>query len=173
MVILDVDGILTDGSIYVGPNDLEFKRFTVEDGVGAALARQARLPLALVSGRYSEATTVRAQQLRIEDVYQGYMNKLEPFEKLLDRHKISAEEAVYIGDGLIDLPVMELAGVPVSVPNAHPLVKKRAVYITQRSGGQGVLMEVVEWILNLQDRLDTVLTGLRAEIHEAKFDGSL
>ena len=168
---MDVDGILTDGSIYVGPDDLELKRFTVEDGVGTALARQARLPLALISGRHSEATTARARQLQIEDVYQGCMNKLEPLELLLDKYDLGADEVAYIGDGLIDLPVLERVGLPVSVPNAHPLVKSAALHITRRSGGQGVLMEVVEWILTHQGRFEAALAGLRTRIHEAGSDG--
>ncbi|UCH10261.1 MAG: HAD hydrolase family protein [Fidelibacterota bacterium] len=170
-IFLDVDGILTDGSIYVGPDDLEFKRFTVDDGVGTALARQARIPLALISGRHSVATTERARQLGIEEVYQGYMNKLEPLELLLEKLELDAREVAYIGDGLIDMPVMEKVGVSVSVPNAHPLVKEMAVYITERSGGQGVLMEVVEWILKCQGRFEDVVAGLRAEIHEAQLNG--
>ena len=170
-IFLDVDGILTDGSIYVGPDDLELKRFTVEDGVGTALARQADLPLALISGRHSEATTARARQLKIEDIYQGCMNKLEPIETLLDKFDLGAHEVAYIGDGLIDLPVMERVGVPVSVPNAHPLVKNAAVYITRRSGGQGVLMEVVEWILTHQGRFDEVVAGLRTGIFGKSEDG--
>jgi len=169
-IFLDVDGILTDGSIYIGPDDLELKRFTVEDGVGTALARQARLPLALISGRNSEATTARARQMKIEDVYQGCMNKLEPLEMLLDKFGLGEHEVAYIGDGLIDLPVMERVGVPVSVPNAHPLVKNVAVYITERTGGQGVLREVVEWILAHQGRFDEVVAGLRAALHEAGKD---
>jgi len=164
---MDVDGILTDGSIYVGSDNVELKRFTVEDGVGRALARQARLPLALISGRNSEATTARARQMKIEDVYQGCMNKLEPLEMLLDKFGLGEHEVAYIGDGLIDLPVMERVGVPVSVPNAHPLVKNVAVHITERSGGQGVLREVVEWILTQQGRFEEVVTSLRAELHEA------
>ncbi len=170
-IFMDVDGILTDGSIYVGADDLELKRFTVEDGMGRALARQANLPLALISGRNSEATIARARQLKIEDVYQGCMNKLEPFEMLLDKFGLGAHEVAYIGDGFIDLPVMERVGVPVSVPNAHPLVKKAAVYITKRSGGQGVLREVVEWILTHQGRFDEVLAGLRATIYQTNKDG--
>ncbi|UCH64166.1 MAG: HAD hydrolase family protein [Fidelibacterota bacterium] len=165
-LFMDVDGILTDGSIYVGPGELELKRFTVEDGVGRALARQADLPLALISGRSSEATTARARQLKIEEVYQGFMNKLEPFEILLDKFGIGDHEVAYIGDGFIDLPVMERVGVPVSVPTAHPLVKSVAVYITERMGGQGVLREVVEWILTYQGRFNEVVANLRAELHE-------
>ncbi len=170
-LFMDVDGILTDGSIYVGPGELELKRFTVEDGMGRALARQANLPLALISGRNSEATIARARQLKIEDVYQGCMNKLEPFETLLEKFGLGAHEVAYIGDGLIDLPVMERVGIPVTVPNAHPLVKNAAVHITRCSGGQGVLREVVEWILTHQGRFDEVVAGLRAELHEGGKDG--
>ncbi|UCD37119.1 MAG: HAD hydrolase family protein [Fidelibacterota bacterium] len=170
-IFMDVDGVLTDGSIYVGPNDYELKRFTVEDGVGTALARQAQLLLAFISGRDSEATAVRARQLKIDHVYQGYMNKLEALEILLEKLALDAPEVVYIGDGLIDIPVMERVGVPVSVPNAHPLVKKMAVYITECSGGQGVLREVVEWILRQQGRFEEVVAGLRANIHEARWPG--
>lgn len=170
-LFMDVDGILTDGSIYVGPDGVELKRFTVEDGVGRALARQARLPLALISGRNSEATTARARQMKIEDVYQGCMNKLEPLEILLDKFDLGAHEVAYIGDGLIDLPVMERVGVPVSVPNAHPLVKSAAVYITERIGGQGVLREVVEWILTHQGRFEEVVAGLVTGIFDADKDG--
>ena len=167
-LFLDVDGILTDSTIYLGPNNLELKRFTVEDGVGCALARQANLALALISGRHSEATTARAAQLGIKDVYQGYLNKLQPLEELLDKYGFSDGEVAYVGDGLVDLPVLERVGVAISVPNAHPLVKASADYITERSGGQGVVLEVVEWILRHQGRYDEVLAGLRTQIHEAK-----
>ncbi len=166
-----MDGILTDDSVYLGSDNTELKRFTLKDGVGVALARQAGLLIALISGRDSEATTVRARQMRIEHVYQGYLNKLEPFKLLLDKLNIEADEVVFIGDGLIDIPLMELVGVPVSVPNAHPLVKNAAVYITDCSGGQGVLMEVVEWILAHQGRLDKVVTSMRTAIEEADQDG--
>lgn len=166
-----MDGILTDDSVYLGPDNTELKRFTLRDGVGAALARQAGLLIALISGRNSEATITRARQMKIEHVYQGYLNKLEPFKLLLDKLNIEADEVVFIGDGLIDIPLMELVGVPVSVPNAHPLVKNAAVHITSSSGGQGVLMEVVEWILTHQGRFGEVIAGMRTAIEEADEDG--
>lgn len=163
----DVDGVLTDGSIYVGPDNYELKRFTVDDGVGVAIARAAGLSLALISGRHSEATTSRAGQLKIEDVYQGYLNKLEPLELLLDKFGLTADEVAYVGDGLVDLPVLERVGVPVSVPNAPPWVRDRAMHVTQRAGGQGVLLEVVEWILTHQGRWDLVLSDMRKQIYMA------
>ena len=170
-LFLDVDGILTDSTIYIGPDNLELKRFTVEDGVGCALARQANLPLALISGRKSEATSARAAQLKIDDVYQGYLNKLQPLEELLDKYGLSDDEVAYVGDGLVDLPVMERVGVPISVPQAHPLARAAAVYITERSGGTGVVLEVVEWILTQQGRYEEVLAGLRANLQEVRGNG--
>lgn len=167
-LFLDVDGILTDSTIYLGPDNIELKRFTVEDGVGCALARHANLPLALISGRKSEATAVRAAQLKIDDVYQGYLNKLQPLEELLDKYGLSDEEVAYVGDGLVDLPVLERVGVPISVPKAHPLVRAAADHITERSGGQGVVLEVVEWILTQQGRYEEVLALLRAKLHETQ-----
>ncbi len=166
-IFTDVDGVLTDGSIYVGSSGEELKRFTVEDGVGAALARQADLKIAFISGRNSGATLARARQMQIEEVHQGYLNKLEPFEHLLDKLQLKAEEVAYIGDGFIDMPLLELVGVPVSVPNAAPIVKDLAIYITSCSGGQGVLFEVVQWILTTQGRLEEVMAGIRAEIYRA------
>ncbi|MFC1620113.1 KdsC family phosphatase [Candidatus Neomarinimicrobiota bacterium] len=171
-LFMDVDGVLTDGSIYVGPDNAEFKRFTVEDGVGVALARQAQLPLAIISGRYSQATSERAKQLKIEDIYQGEMNKLKPFEELLGKYGLESAEVAYIGDGLIDIPVLEQVGLPVTVPTAHPLVKQKAVYITERMGGKGVVLEVVEWILKQQNRFEDVIAGLRVKIQEDQIDAS-
>lgn len=171
-LFLDVDGVLTDGSIYVGPDNMEFKRFTVEDGVGVALARQAQLPLAIISGRLSPATTERAKQLKIKDVYQDQLDKLKPFEELLVKYGLESSEVAYVGDGLIDIPVLEQAGLPITVPNAHPLVKQKAIYITERLGGEGVILEVVEWILKQQNRFEEVVAGLRAKIQENQVNAS-
>lgn len=169
---MDVDGVLTDGSIYVGPDNTEFKRFTVDDGVGVALARQAQLHLAIISGRHSLATAERAKQLKIEDIYQGEMNKLKPLAELLEKYGLEAHEVAYIGDGLIDIPVLEQVGLPVTVPNAHPLAKQEAIYLTERTGGWGVILEVVEWILKQQNRFEEVVAGLRAKIQEDQIDAS-
>jgi 3-deoxy-D-manno-octulosonate 8-phosphate phosphatase (KDO 8-P phosphatase) len=163
----DVDGILTDGSFYLGPDHYELKRFTVNDGVGAALARHADIPLALISARHSEATTARAEQLGIKDVYQGNLNKLEALHDLLKKHRLDATEVVYIGDGLVDLPVMEEVGVPVSVPDAPDYVREVAVYITSTRGGDGVLKEVLEWVLENQGRLAEVVADMRRKIYLA------
>ncbi len=166
-VFSDVDGILTDGSIYVGPDNYELKRFSVQDGVGAALARLAKIPLVLISGRHSEATTSRARQLRIEDVHQGSLNKLEPFGKMLAKYDLAPEEVLFIGDGWIDVPVMEKVGVPVTVPGAPQAVLDVAIHVTQTRGGDGVIREVLEWLLEHQGRLEEVLADMRRNIYKA------
>lgn len=163
-IFSDVDGILTDGSIYLGENGFELKRFTVHDGVGAAMARIANLPIALISGRESGATSTRAAQLQITEVYQGYINKIEPFNVLLEKFDLQPEEVAYIGDGYIDLVILERVGVPISVPEAPAEVQAAAMYITQRKGGEGVLMEVVEWILTNQGRKDEVMAAMKKKI---------
>ncbi len=166
-IFTDVDGVLTDGSIYLGADGQELKRFTVEDGVGVALARQAGLYIALISGRESQATLTRARQLKIDEVYQGYLNKLVPFELLLEKLGLLPEEVAYIGDGFIDMSILERCGVPVSVPHAPPRVKDLAIYITTVAGGRGVLSEVVQWILTHQGRLEEVLTTMKTDIYKA------
>lgn len=164
-IFCDVDGILTDGSIYLGENGFELKRFSVHDGVGAALARVANIPLALISGRESVATSTRAAQLQITEVYQGYINKIEPFNELLQKFDLQPEEVAYIGDGYIDLVLLERVGVPISVPEAPADVRAAAMHITQRKGGEGVLLEVVEWILTCQGRKDEVMAAMRKKIN--------
>jgi len=164
VIFSDVDGILTDGSVFIGANHAEFKQFSMMDGSAVALARAAEIPIALISARSSDATTSRAEQLGIVDVYQGSLNKLEPYEALLKKYGVTDAEVAYLGDGYVDIPVMERVGVPISVPEAEPIVKALAVYITEHRGGQGVLLDAVKWILTEQGRFDEVLTKLRKMI---------
>ncbi len=161
LIISDVDGVLTDGSIYKGPDGFEMKRFSVEDGAGIALARAGGLKIALLSGRYSEATEARAAELNIEDVYNGTLNKLPPYEDLKNKYNLSDDEIAYVGDGLIDLVIMEKVGVPISVQNGHALVKKVAVFTTTKNGGSGALREAIEWILKGQGCYDETIQIMR------------
>ena len=166
LIVSDVDGILTDGTIYLGEG-MELKQFTVEDGAGAALSRLAGIPIALISGRFSKSTEIRAKEMKIDQCYQGSLNKLGPFSEVCDFYKVLPNEVAYIGDGLIDIPVMEKVGVSITVPNAHPLVKDFAIHQTDTVGGKGVLLEVVEWILHGQNRYDKVIDKMRKEIYKA------
>ena len=166
LIISDVDGILTDGTMFIG-DGIELKQFTVEDGAGAAFSRLAGIPVALISGRYSKATEIRAKEMKIEHCYQGSLDKLTPFVEICEFYKVAPNEVAYIGDGLIDIPVMEKVEISVTVPHAHPLVKKAAIHETKTSGGQGVLREVVEWVLHAQDRHAQVLKEMRKNIYKA------
>ena len=135
LIISDVDGILTDGTIYLGNDGTEFKKFNVEDGAGSAYARMANIPIALISGRFSLCTLLRSKEMGIEHCYQGKLNKLDSYEKLKKIYNVSDNQIAYIGDGLIDIPVLEKVGLPCTVPDAHLKVKNISKYITQKKRG--------------------------------------
>ena len=164
LIISDVDGVLTDGSIYIGSNGEEMKKFSVEDGTGVALARASGLIIALLSGRFSSATDIRAKELKIEDIYNGMLNKIPAYEELKRKYNLEDSEIVYIGDGLIDIPVMEKAGIPVSVKNAHLTAKETAVYVTDKSGGNGALQETIELVLKAQNQYDDAINKMREKV---------
>jgi len=164
MVISDVDGVWTDGAIYKGGNGLELKKFCVTDGAGVAILRQAGLKLALISGRFSEATAERASELKIEDLYNGTLNKIPPYNELKVKYNLSDDEIAYVGDDLIDIPVMNLVGVPIATDNASSLCKAAALYVTKNSGGNGAFREAVEWILSKQGVLEKTLEELRVKV---------
>lgn len=165
LLISDVDGVLTDGSIYIGETG-EFKRFSVSDGMGVALTRFSSLRLALLSGRASEATTIRAKELRLEDhVYQGYLNKIVAFREILSRYEVSEDQVAYIGDDYVDLPVMRKVGLAMSVPNGRPIVKGQAHYVTESHGGDGALSEAVEMILRAKGELEPALERMEKEVY--------
>ena len=166
LIITDVDGVLTDGTIQIDDNNNESKSFHVDDGAGVAFARLANIPVAFLSGRYSEATTIRARELKIKFCYQGKLDKINGFEELCKKYNIKPMEVCYIGDSLIDIPPMDLAGFSVAVSNAHSLVKKKSDYVTLRSGGTGVLLEVIELILKHQGRLKKIISKMTKDFYE-------
>ncbi|MEE9572808.1 MAG: HAD hydrolase family protein [Candidatus Neomarinimicrobiota bacterium] len=157
LLISDVDGVLTDGAVYKNDSGDEYKKFSVSDGSGMAMARAAKLKIALISGRYSKTTEIRAKELHIEDVYNGILNKLEPLAELKQKYDLKDDEIAYIGDDIIDLPVMYKVGVPIAVNNAIDLVKTTAIYTTSKNGGDGALRETIDWILHGQDRYEDTL----------------
>lgn len=171
MIISDVDGVLTDGAVYKGENNREYKRFSVTDGAGIALARVAGLKIAFISGRFSPATESRAQELRIEDVYNGTLNKITPYEELKTKYNLADENIAYVGDDLIDIPVMELAGISIAVANAYQPVKNLAHYVTKIHGGCGALREAIDWILKQQGRYEDSLQKLREEVIQRSHAG--
>jgi len=147
LLFLDVDGVLTDGGIWVDGEGRELAKFDVQDGKGIVRAQEKGLIVAFVTAKQLEATKRRADTLGVKEVWLGVKEKAEIFETLRRRYSLSSEEIAAVGDDLQDLPVMERAGLAVAVANARPEVKAVAHYITQARGGQGAIRELVELIL--------------------------
>ena len=167
MIISDVDGVWTDGSVYKGfsaTENIELKKFSVSDGYAVALIREAGLKVALISGRKSAATEARASELKIKDVYNGTLNKIPPYEELKSKYALSDKEIAYVGDDLIDIPIMEKVAFPIATNNASAPCKKVATYVTKKNGGDGAFREAVEWILLEQGRLDSVIKSLQEKV---------
>jgi len=146
-VMLDVDGVLTDGGIYYDPTGREIKRFHVADGLGMELLRHAGIRVVILSGRVAEAITRRAAELRVTDCYQGVRDKKAQIERLRQQWQMKADELLYVGDDLNDLPAFEAVGVRVAVANADAMLKAQAHYVTKATGGNGAVREVSEWLL--------------------------
>lgn len=153
-VVFDVDGVMTDGTVYIGSPGAEMKRFSVVDGVAMVWCRMLGYELALVSGRPSEATAQRAKELGISAVYQGVQNKRAIVTEWAHERGLEMDEVLYMGDDLIDLPVFEIVGVSVAPANADPEIRSRATYVTPRAGGQGAVRDAVQWLLAGAGRLD-------------------
>ena len=147
LLILDVDGVLTDNGVYVGSDGNEYKRFNIQDGFGIYLAQKAGVKMALLSGRFSKSTEYRAQELKIEQVYNGYTDKLKTYQELKEKLGLQDEEIAFVGDDLPDVPVLKQVGFPMTVKNAQPEVKKLVDYVTRLPGGQGAVREIINLIL--------------------------
>lgn len=156
LLLCDVDGILTDASVYVGEPG-EYKRFNVRDGLGIALWRREGFPVGWVSARPSAATTVRAKELSVDYLIQQRGSKVQAIEVILAEVKLGWESVCYMGDDIVDLGPLDRAGVAVCVPPGHPEALARAHYVTQVAGGQGAVREVIELILRAQGRWDRIL----------------
>ena len=167
LLISDVDGVLTDGTINIGSDGTEFKSFSVEDGAGAAYARLAKLPLALISGRFSLCTLRRSKEMGIQHCYQGKLNKLDAYHDLLKIYNVKDKQVAYIGDGLIDIPILEKVGFACSVPNAHSKVISVSDFVTTKEGGHGAFREVVEHILINKGIYDKIYEKMHKEIYKA------
>ncbi|MBI3329537.1 MAG: HAD hydrolase family protein [Nitrospinae bacterium] len=157
LLIMDVDGVLTDGRIWHDTLGQEFKSFDVKDGHGIVMAHRAKLRTALISGRESESTVRRAKELGIEIVFQKIWNKLEVYEQILRDTQLTPEEVAYVGDDVIDIPLLHRVGLAVAVADAVEEVKAAAHVVTQRAGGQGAVREVIELILRAQGQWGTLM----------------
>jgi 3-deoxy-D-manno-octulosonate 8-phosphate phosphatase (KDO 8-P phosphatase) len=155
-VLIDNDGVLTDGRIVYGDYGDELKFFDVQDGFGMVLLRRAGFRVMIVSGKKSRLNKRRAKELGVDKLFQGATDKLKVFEQILKKYKIAADEALYIGDDLIDLPVMRRAGFAAAVANAVPEAKEAAHYVTERGGGRGAVREVIDLLLKTQGKWQAV-----------------
>src|SRR5918994_5597606 len=167
LVGLDVDGVLTDNGVYIGPiagSRVEFKHFDIQDGLGLILLKTAGLPVVWVSGRSSDATALRAAELRVEELLQvPGPRKAAAFEQVLERRAIGWDEVAFVGDDLADLPILRRVGLPMAVSNAVAEVKEVAAYVTQAVGGHGAVREVVEALLRARGEWPGILERYFAE----------
>ncbi|QAU35846.1 HAD family hydrolase [Janthinobacterium sp. 17J80-10] len=157
LMIFDVDGILTDGSLHYGPEGEVIKTFNVLDGHGIKLLQQSGVATAIISARQSALVVRRASDLGITHVFQGVHDKRAAFEQLLDKTGIAPEACGFVGDDVIDLPILLRVGFAASVPNAHPEVKSRVHFITKAAGGDGAARELCDFILHAQGNYEAAL----------------
>lgn len=157
LIAFDVDGVLTDGGLYLSDSGEEFKRFNSLDGHGLKMLKASGMELAIITGRTSKCVEMRAKNLGITRLYQGVEDKLAAMQSLLAELKLAPEAAAFMGDDLVDLPVMRRVGLALSVPAAPQLVRDHAHYVSQREAGHGAVREVCEMILGAQGTLDAQL----------------
>ncbi len=154
VVIFDVDGVMTDGGLTIGDDGQEYKTFHSHDGLGMKLLKKTGVQMAIITGRTSDVVTKRSESTGIAHFYQGVEDKLAAFNELIAKLNITAEEAAFMGDDVVDVPPMLRCGLAVTVPAAPDSVKNRAHYITQRGGGRGAVRELCELIMQAQGTLD-------------------
>jgi len=199
VIIFDVDGVLTDGTLWFFPtpnqkgsegvtagetkadasgyeivtvNAFEGKGFNAHDGVGMSLARLAGLKLGIITKRLSDAVAMRARELRIHHVFLGQDNKLLALDKILAAEGITAEQVAYVGDDIIDLPVMRRCGLAIAVPNARKEVRDESHLITDHAGGDGAARDAIEFILRAQGRFEQVLETYLAKSSSPELQGN-
>lgn len=157
LLLLDVDGVLTDGSIILGNSNLELEFFNVQDGMGIKLARAGGLTIGIITGRTSNIVKKRADELNIEIMYQGQQDKLPAYEQIKNDFRLSDDQIAYIGDDLPDLKLLKKAGLSIAVNNACEEIKTAVDYVSQRPGGKGAVREVVELILKSQGKWEELM----------------
>ncbi|MCW8919222.1 MAG: 3-deoxy-manno-octulosonate-8-phosphatase KdsC [Gammaproteobacteria bacterium] len=154
LVIFDVDGVLTDGSLFIGDGGEEYKAFNSRDGHGMKMLQQSGVDIGIITGRTSAVVRHRMESLGIQHVYQGQLDKLPAFEELAAKLGVTPAQVAYIGDDVVDLPILVRVGLAVVVQDAHPLVKQHSHWITPSPGGRHAARELCEFIMQAQGTLD-------------------
>ena len=161
LLLLDVDGVLTDGSLTYGTGGSECKSFNTQDGLGIRLLQESGVEVGIITARTSEAVTRRAQDLHIRHIYQGKSDKLIIFEEILKETGLRPPQVAYMGDDWLDLPILNRVGFATAPANAVPEIRQRVHYTAERSGGRGAVREICDLLLEAQGQLDRM---------RAKFD---
>jgi 3-deoxy-D-manno-octulosonate 8-phosphate phosphatase (KDO 8-P phosphatase) len=160
LLLLDVDGVLTDGAVIIGADGNEAKSFFIRDGAGIVMLQRAGIRVGLLSGRPSGATTRRAAELRIELVVQESTDKLRGFTRILEDTGLDAQDVAYMGDDLLDLPILTRAGLATAPGDATPEVLAVAHWVSACPGGRGAVREIAELLLRTQQQWDGILAGV-------------
>lgn len=154
LLILDVDGVMTDGGLTIGDDGLEYKTFHAHDGLGMKLLKATGVSLAIITGRTSNVVKQRAESTGVAHFYQGAEDKLEAFRDLMQSSGLRAEQCAFMGDDVVDLPPMLQCGLAIAVPDSPRLLLDRAHYVTRKAGGRGAVREVCELIMQAQGTFD-------------------
>lgn len=150
MVLLDVDGVMTDGGIYYSADGVEMKRFNAQDGYGVVLAREHGLKIGIISGRSTPVVEARMNDLKVDEVIQGSADKLAALRDIQKRHGFKDQEIAFMGDDLFDLPLLNVVGFSAAPRNARPEVRKSVDVVTKTDGGHGAVREFIDLILKYQ-----------------------
>lgn len=154
VLILDIDGVMTDGHIIYSIYGDELKFFDVQDGFGITLLRRAGIKSVIITAKRSRIVKLRARDMKIEKAYQGCTVKLKAFDRVIKKFRVKPEEVCFMGDDLIDLPILKRVGLAVAVPNAVEEVRQHAHFVTSRAGGHGGVREICDLILKSQGKWD-------------------
>lgn len=157
LVIFDVDGVLTDGSLYLGDDGQEYKAFNSLDGHGMVMLRNSGVEIGIITGRTSEVVRIRMESLGISHLYQGQRDKRPAYRELKQKLGLEDSQIAYVGDDVVDLPVMTRVGLAIAVRDAHPFARQHAHWTTPSPGGHGAGREVCELIMEAQGKLDDAL----------------
>lgn len=154
LIVFDVDGVMTDGSLYLCDDGQEYKAFNSQDGLGMKLLKASGVEMAIITGRTSRVVVKRAENTGVTRFYQGVEDKLEAFVHLAQELGLEHAQCAFMGDDVVDLPPMRRSGFAVTVPDAPQLVKEHAHYVTRNGGGRGAVREIAEFIMQAQGTLD-------------------